>query len=406
MMNRLFASGLIICTLLAATVYSQSGGSPKTVAYPKGLKDAYAGAFLIGMAGDIPKGYSEAELTNIKANYDIVTPENCMKPQPTHPSEDTYNFTTPDALVQWSQDNGIQIWGHTLAWHSQTAPWFFQAPASESKEATKPATPPAAEANSRGGRDGFGGFGQRGISGPPASRELVMERLKKHIMTVAGRYKGRIKGWDVFNESIADGGDGSTENLRNFSWYKAVGPDVLTMAFKWAHEADPGAQLYYNDYNIEQGAVENKGKHASSLLLLKRLIAEGAPITGVGIQGHWHLDTNLADVEKAIEHYAALGLRVAITELDVTATGTNSGAFGVRSGGGAIPPENYRKQAEVYAGLFEIFKRHADAMDRVTFWGISDTRSWRRGQDALLFDGQLNPKPAYKAVMDIARHRK
>jgi len=114
----------------------------------------------------------------------------------------------------------------------------------------------------------------------------------------------------------------------------------------------------------------------------------------------------LADVEKAIEHYAALGLRVAITELDVTATGTNSGAFGVRSGGGAIPPENYRKQAEVYAGLFEIFKRHADAMDRVTFWGISDTRSWRRGQDALLFDGQLNPKPAYKAVMDIARHRK
>ncbi len=406
MMNRLFASGLIICALLAATVYSQSGGNPRTATYPKGLKDAYAGAFLIGMAGDIPKGYSEAELTNIKANYDIVTPENCMKPQPIHPSEDTYNFTTPDALVQWSQDNGIQIWGHTLAWHSQTAPWFFQAPASESKEAAKPATPPAAEANSRGGRDGFGGFGQRGISGPPASRELIMERLKKHITTVAGRYKGRIKGWDVFNESIADGGDGSTENLRNFSWYTAVGPNVLTMAFKWAHEADPGAQLYYNDYNIEQGAVENKGKHASSLLLLKRLIAEGAPITGVGIQGHWHLDTNLADVEKAIEHYAALGLRVAITELDVTATGTNSGAFGVRGGGGTIPPENYRKQAEVYAGLFEIFKRHADAIDRVTFWGMSDTRSWRRGQDALLFDGQLNPKPAYKAVMDIAPHKK
>ena len=233
-----------------------------------------------------------------------------------------------------------------------------------------------------------------------------MERLKKHIMTVAGRYKGRVKGWDVFNESIADGGDGSTENLRNFSWYTAAGPDILTMAFKWAHEADPGAQLYYNDYNIEQGAVENKGKHASSLLLLKRLIAEGAPITGVGIQGHWHLDTNLADVEKAIEHYAALGLRVAITELDVTATGTNSGAFGVRGGGGTIPPENYRKQAEVYAGLFEIFKRHADAIDRVTFWGVSDTRSWRRGQDALLFDGQLNPKPAYKAVMDIAPHKK
>jgi endo-1,4-beta-xylanase len=137
------------------------------------------------------------------------------------------------------------------------------------------------------------------------------------------------------------------------------------------------------------------------MLLLKRLIAEGAPITGVGIQGHWHLDTNLADVEKAITNYASLGLRVAITELDVTATGSNSGAFGVRGGNRNIPPENYQKQAEVYQKLFEIFMRHSDVIDRVTFWGISDTRSWRRGQDALLFDGQLNPKPAYQAVLDV-----
>src|SRR3990172_3066021 len=150
-----------------------------------------------------------------------------------------------------------------------------------------------------------------------------MERLEKHIKTVVGRYKGRIIGWDVVNESIADGGTGETENLRNSSWYTAIGPDVLTLAFKWAHEADPNAQLYYNDYNIEQGAVQNRGKHASSMLLLKRLTAEGAPIHGVGIQGHWHLDTNLADVEKAIQNYASLGLKVAITELDVTAFGDN-----------------------------------------------------------------------------------
>ncbi len=249
------------------------------------------------------------------------------------------------------------------------------------------------------------GFGGRGNTGPQASREVVLERLKNHIMTVVGRYKGRIIGWDVFNESIADGGDGTTENLRTFSWYKAVGPDVLTLAFKWAHEADPNAQLYYNDYNIEQGAVENKGKHASSMLLLKRLIAEGAPITGVGIQGHWHLDTNLADVEKAIENYASLGLRVSITELDVTATGSNSGAFGVAQGNRTIPAENYQKQAEVYKKLFEIFMRHSDVIDRVTFWGLSDTRSWRRGQDALLFDGQLNPKPAFKAVIDASSNK-
>jgi endo-1,4-beta-xylanase len=174
------------------------------------------------------------------------------------------------------------------------------------------------------------------------------------------------------------------------------------MAFKWAHEADPDAQLYYNDYNIEQGAAENKGKHASSMLLLKRLIAEGAPITGVGIQGHWHLDTNLADVEQAIINYASLGLKVAITELDVTATGSNSGAFGgFGQNNVPIPSENYQKQAEVYKALFEIFMRHSDVIDRVTFWGISDTRSWRRGQGALIYDGELQPKPAYQAIMDL-----
>ena len=140
----------------------------------------------------------------------------------------------------------------------------------------------------------------------------------------------------------------------------------MTLAFKWAHEADPNAQLYYNDYNIEQGTVENKGKHASSMLLLKRLIAEGAPITGVGIQGHWHLDTNLDDVEKAIENYKSLGLRVAITELDVTATGDNSALslwtakteFRLRIIWSRL---RYRK-------LFEIFMRHSDVIDRVTFW--------------------------------------
>ncbi|HRR93492.1 MAG TPA: endo-1,4-beta-xylanase, partial [Bacteroidales bacterium] len=379
---------------------------------PKALKEAFAGKFLIGAANDLTS-ISDAEAANIKMHYDIITPENCMKPQPIHPTVDTYNFVTADAMVDWCQKNGLKVWGHTLAWHSQSPQWFFQedpnatAAARPAAQPANPqaaqAAPPAAGANPAGQpRQGAQGFGGRGITGPPASKEVILERLKSHIMTVVGRYKGRIMGWDVFNESIADGGDGTTENLRTFSWYQYVGPEVITLAFKWAHEADPNAQLYYNDYNIEQGAVENKGKHASSLLLLKRLIAEGAPITGVGIQGHWHLDTNLEDVEKAIENYAALGLRVSITELDVTATGSNSGAFGVNQGNRTIPPENYQKQAEVYKKLFEIFMRHADVIDRVTFWGLSDTRSWRRGQDALLFDGQLNPKPAFNAVIEAS----
>ncbi|MGH7972281.1 MAG: endo-1,4-beta-xylanase, partial [Limisphaerales bacterium] len=259
---------------------------------PPGLKDAFAGKFLIGCAGDLPRGYSEAELANIKVNYNVVTPENCMKPQPTHPTETNFTFATADALVQWCAENNIKVWGHNLAWHAQTAGWFFQ-----------------------------------GTDGQSVTRELAMDRLSNHIHTVVGRYKGKVMGWDVVNEAIADGGNGETENLRNSQWVKAIGPDFLTWAFKWAHEADPDAQLYYNDYNIEQGAMENKGKHASSMLLLKRLIKEGAPISGVGIQGHWHMNTNIADVEKAIEDYESLGLKVSISELDVTTSGENSGAF-------------------------------------------------------------------------------
>jgi endo-1,4-beta-xylanase len=369
MMNRLVVLSLMVCAILAIAVLGLSIDDTKPATAPAasvGLKNAYAGKFLIGTASDLAN-FSDAELANIKANYNVITPENCMKPQPIHPSESTYNWTTADALMKWCEDNNIKVYGHTLCWHQQTANWFFQP----------------------------------GANGQTATRELAMDRLKNHISTLVGRYKGRIIGWDVVNEAINDGGGaGETENLRNSSWHKLIGPDYLTLAFKWAHEADPKAQLYYNDYNIEQGSVQNAGKHASSMLLLKRLIKEGAPINGVGIQGHWHLNTNIADVEKAITNYEALGLKVSISELDVTATGTNSGAF--PAGGGAnVSAEAFQEQAQVYAKLFDVFKRHSNAISRVTFWGISDRRSWRSGQKPLVFDTQLQPKPAFQAIVDI-----
>jgi len=398
MINRKLITSFILIVAMAVTVYSQGDIDTTNL---KTLKEAYAGKFLIGTASDL-KGLSEAELISVKVQYDILTPENCMKPQSIHPWETFYNFGIADTLVDWCQQNGVKVWGHTLGWHSQTAPWFFQAENPITEETTTPPKRTRMVWDRNAPRLTMDEYWRRSIKGEMASREVVLERLEKHIKTVVERYKGRIIGWDVFNEAIADSGDCTTENLRTFSWYQVVGPDVLTLAFKWAHEADPDAQLYYNDYNIEQGAVENKGKHASSMVLLKRLIAEGAPINGVGIQGHWHLDTNLADVEKAIENYASLGLKVAITELDVTATGDNSGAFGVRQGDRTIPKENYQKQAEIYKKLFEIFMRHSDVIDRVTLWGISDKRSWRWGQDALLFDGQLKPKPAFKAVIEAS----
>ena len=140
-----------------------------------------------------------------------------MKPAPVHPSEDTWRFERTDALVKWCVDNNIAVHGHTLVWHAQTGNWFF--------------------------RDG--------------DKAAVTQRMKDHIHTLAGRYKGKIRSWDVVNEAINDGGNGQTaetENLRNSSWLQALGPEFLTLAFEFAHEADPDAKLYYNDYGIEYPA--------------------------------------------------------------------------------------------------------------------------------------------------------
>jgi len=185
-------------------------------------------------------------------------------------------------------------------------------------------------------------------------------------------------------------------------WLKALGPEFLTLAFKFAHEADRNAKLYYNDYGIEAGP-----KHASSMVLLKRLVKEGAPIHGVGIQGHWStLSVPYAALDKAISDYASLGLHVSITELDVTIRGASgaSSAHASEAAGLAVARhlrrKNLKAQADAYARLFSIFIKHKGAMDRVTFWGLSDRRTWRFGQHPLIFDSNNQRKPAYAAIVD------
>src|SRR3954468_23563793 len=251
------------------------------------IKDVYAKSFSIGMAGDIPANYSDADLALIKENFGVVTPENCLKPAPVHPEEGTWRFERPDALVKWCAENKIAVHGHTLVWHAQTSNWFFA------------------------DRD----------------KEAVTRRLKDHVSTLVGHYKGKIRSWDVVNEAINEEGNpqtAQTENLRNSRWLQTMGPEFLTLAFKFAHEADPDAKLYYNDYGIEVGP-----KHASSMVLLKRLIADGAPIYGVGIQGHWSTNRLPFDaLDQAIADYASLGLKVSISELDVTIRGVSGGQLG------------------------------------------------------------------------------
>jgi GH35 family endo-1,4-beta-xylanase/enterochelin esterase-like enzyme len=345
----------------------QGKAAPAVNPHGPTLKEVYKNHFLIGMAGDLPGNYSAEELGLVKGHFGIVTPENCMKPGPVHPSEDTWRFERPDALVSWCADNNMAIHGHTLVWHSQTNPWFF--------------------------RDG--------------DKAAVTQRLKDHIRTLVGRYKGKIRGWDVVNEAINDGGNAQTaqtENLRNSPWLRAVGPEFIPLAFKFAHEADPDAKLYYNDYNIEAGA-----KHESSMVLLKRLIKDGVPIHGVGIQGHWSTaNVPYAALDKAIADYASLGLKVSITELDLTIRGASGGQLGRggRGRGEVSPPspQDLKAQADAYARLFAIFIKHKAVVERVTFWGLSDRRTWRFGQHPLIFDANNQRKPAYAAIVDALLH--
>ena len=292
----------------------------------------YSDDFLIGTAIDFTdtSPLTPEELAIIKTHFNVITPENSMKPGSVHPAEDRWNWAMADTLVNFCQENNIQVVGHCLAWHGQTGRWFFE-----------------------------------GENGQPVTREKALERLKQHITTEVEHFKGKLKGWDVVNEAISDQGSGDTENLRPSPWMKAIGPDYINYAFKFAHEADPNVELYYNDYSIEKG-----NKHQSSLLLLKRLISEGVPINAVGIQGHWGLNYLPYDeLDRAIADYKALGAegqhhRIGYhhsrpgwrtthagrchTGRDI---GTGLGAGGRRGAGPAAPPtqEQLEAQAKAYA---------------------------------------------------------
>jgi len=263
-------------------------------------------------------------------------------------------------------------------WHSQTPRWVFQNDAGE-----------------------------------PLTRDALLARMRDHIMTVAGRYKGRIGGWDVVNEALNEDG-----TMRQSQWYKIIGDDFLLQAFQFAHEADPKAELYYNDYNLE-----NEAKRKGAVELVRKLKAAGAPITGVGLQGHNKMDWPTAKQESdTIEAFAAFGMRVNISELDVDVlprtTAQNTADVSTTAAGNAqsnpytagLPEDKQQALAQRYAELFDVFVKHRASMDRITFWGVTDADSWlnnfpTRGRTnyPLLFDRQGKAKPAFDAVLKAAK---
>jgi endo-1,4-beta-xylanase len=329
------------------------------------LKDAFKNDFMIGVALN-QRQFTEQDTNGaalVKRQFNAISPENVMKWESIHPRPGTngYDFEAADRYVEFGEKNGMFIVGHTLIWHGQTPRWVFQ------------------------------GEGTNAVT-----REALLERMRDHIHTVVGRYKGRIKAWDVVNEGLND--DGS---LRKTQWYRLIGEDYIARAFQYAHEADPKAELRYNDYSIE-----NERKRNGVIALVKGLQAQRVPISGLGSQTHANLTWPSAELlDTALTAFAELGIPISITELDVNAAqgGQRRQSAEVsqnaRSADGGVVDTANQKLANQYASLFRVFLKHRKQIKLVTFWGLTDRDSWRRAGKPLLFDGEWQPKPAFDAVI-------
>ncbi len=343
------------------------------------LKEVFKHAFYIGTAmnRDQITGADKNSIAIVKKHFNSITAENILKWVFVHPEPARYDFAPVDSFVAFGEKNKMFIVGHTLIWHNQTPRWVFA-----------------------------------GEAGKPVDRETLLRRMKEHIFAVAGRYKGRIHGWDVINEAVEDDGQ-----LRQSQWLQIIGEDYLQKAFEWAHEADPKAELYYNDYNMW-----HTGKRQTVIRLVRELQSKGVRIDGIGLQGHWGMDyPPLDELETSIVAYAELGVKVMITELDVNILpnpGSHQGADITQNYAlqkelnpyaAGLPDSVQAKLASRYAELFKILYKHRDKISRVTFWGVHDGVSWHndwpvQGRTAysLLFDRNYQPKPAFEAVIKIA----
>jgi endo-1,4-beta-xylanase len=396
--------GLLTAVLLATGVAARSADTNT-------LKDAYKDHFYVGVAinGRLTSGWVQnpaqpgRDAALVLQQYNQIVPENELKWESVQPREGAngYNWGAADNFVNFGLSNNMFIVGHTLVWHGQTPGWVFQETNLAARATNADAAPDNAGANAPGGRRGGRGGGRGGISGPMATREEVLQRMHDHIATVVGRYKGKIKVWDVVNEALADGG---ANTLRDSPWTQTVGQDFIAKAFEYAHEADPDAILRYNDYGLESA-----GKRRKLITLIKSLQEQHVPVMAIGTQTHVSVSgPTFAQEDQALTEIETLGLPIHITELDVTgAQGGQRGGMGDVAGaaaaaqGGLVSNADRRLAAE-YSALFRAFVKHEKYVKVVTFWGVNDGVSWIRGGSPLPFDSNDQPKAAFDAIIRAA----
>ena len=355
-----------------------------TLAESQGLKKVLGKHFFVGTALNTEQTAptcSPAITRTIKANFNSIVAENCMKPEAIEPQEGVFEWLDADRFVQYGEDNGMTVFGHVLVWHSQTPDWFF-----------------------------------RDSQGNPASKELLTERMRNYIHTVVGRYKGRIRSWDVVNEAIED--DGA---FRQSPWFKILGPEFIELAFRFAHEADPDVELCYNDYSMWKPA-----KRDAVCRLVRRLKDKGLRIDAVGMQSHNGLTwPDSENYEASIDAFSALGVKVMITELDMNmlpAPGSFGGAEVSQKFDysdlmdpykNGLPDDVARSIDQRWLEFFRIYKHHSHQISRVCLWGVSDAQSWMndwpikgRTSYALLFDRQYQPKPVVKDIIRLFKNKR
>lgn len=359
---------LLIALCIASLGYAQPN-TDQVAEQSVTLKDAYQDYFSIGVAVS-PRALQNDEAAMILDQFNSLTAENAMKMGPIHPEENRFNWEPADKIVEFAQTNNLKMRGHTLCWHSQAPKWIF--------------------VNEKG---------------DTVSKEVLLKRLEDHITAVVSRYKGKIYAWDVVNEVISDKKD---EYLRKSPWLTIIGEEFIARAFQYAHNADPDALLFYNDYN-----EINPVKREKIFKLVKSLKDAGIPIHGVGLQGHWAInEPSYNQLDSTLTRFSELGLQLQVTELDISVYPKehNRRAAKPEDSNTSFTSEREQQQLEAYKMCFELFRKHKNSVSSVTFWNVSDRHSWLdnfpvRGRKdyPLLFDKDLKPKKVYWEVVKFGK---
>jgi len=333
----------------------------------KPVKDVYKDDFLIGTAISL-QDLDGIRLDLLNMHFNSVTAENAMKPSELQRTKGNFTFDGADTLVDEAIKLGMKVHGHTLVWHQQTPVWMHTSTDTQGNTAY-------------------------------LSREEALENMRNHIKTVMEHFGDRVISWDVVNEAMEDNPPNPSDwraSLRKSEWYHAIGEDYVEQAFLAAREVldehpEWDIKLYYNDYNLD-----NQKKSQAVYNMVKELnekYQETHPgkllIDGVGMQGHYSVNTNPTNVELSLKRFASLGVEVSITELDIRA-GNNF----------ELTETEANAQGYLYDQLFKLFRENSENIARVTFWGMDDGSSWRASENPLLFDRVLKAKPAYYAVAD------